>query len=217
MDSILPPNMQLSRYDVDLRTHFKLEFNSWFHRRIYRRFRPFRPKHEYANIGCGPRIFQIADNLDFPVLRTKRVKYEGMDLRYPLTIPTSSYLGIFCEHTLEHLSPKHAESLLKECYRILKHGGTLRIVVPSLDYYRRINYSEQNDSGFSSAVEAFFNLAQNWGHRSIWDFEFMSSMLANIGFGEITLSGCEKGHKVLRTFDLPERALESLYVEAVKG
>jgi len=99
----------------------------------------------------------------------------------------------------------------------LKHGGTLRIVVPSLDYYRRINYSKQNDSGFSSAVEAFFNLAQNWGHRSIWDFEFMSSMLANIGFEKITLSGCEKGHRVLRKFDLPERALESLYVEAVKG
>jgi SAM-dependent methyltransferase len=217
VDSILPPNMQSSRYDVDLRTHFKLEFNSWFHRRIYRRFRPFRPKHEYANIGCGPRIFQIADNLDFPVLRTKRVKYEGMDLRYPLTIPASSYLGIFCEHTLEHLSPKHAESLLKECYRVLKHGGTLRIVVPSLDYYRRINYSEQNDSGFSSAVEAFFNLAQNWGHRSIWDFEFISSMLDNIGFEDITLSDCAKGHKVLRTFDQPERALGSLYVEAVKG
>lgn len=216
MDSVLPPNMQLDRYNMDLRTHFKQEFNSWFHRSIYRRFRPFQPLREYANIGCGPRIFEVADNLDFPVLRTKKVKYEGMDLRYPLTIPTGSYQGIFCEHTLEHLSPKHSESFLKECNRVLKHGGKLRIIVPSLDYYRGLNYSAKNDSGFNSAVEAFFNLAQNWGHKSIWDFEFIAKVLTNVGFSEITQSSFGKGQEVLKTFDFAERATESLYVEALK-
>ena len=44
---------------------------------------------------------------------------------------------IYCSHTLEHLDEKSSHRFLRECYRILKKGGVLRVALPNTknDFY----------------------------------------------------------------------------------
>jgi SAM-dependent methyltransferase len=54
------------------------------------------------------------------------------DLRRPLPFPEDSFRALYCSHTLEHLYLDEARRLLRECLRVLRRGGVLRMVVPDL-------------------------------------------------------------------------------------
>ncbi len=45
---------------------------------------------------------------------------------------------VYHSHFLEHLTPDQAAFIIKECFRVLKPGGVLRIVVPDLEYNARL-------------------------------------------------------------------------------
>lgn len=68
-----------------------------------------------------------------------------VDITKPLPFPDNSVDSIFCEEVIEHLSKSAAEKMLRECFRILKPGGTVRISTPDLDYFAaRLNGDEIN-------------------------------------------------------------------------
>jgi SAM-dependent methyltransferase len=46
---------------------------------------------------------------------------------------------VYHSHVLEHFSQEDGELLIRECYRVLKPGGVLRVVVPDLEQIA-INY-----------------------------------------------------------------------------
>ncbi len=54
------------------------------------------------------------------------------DLRKPLPFPDGSASAIYAPHFLTELHFENAMRLLKECYRVIKPGGVLRIVVSDL-------------------------------------------------------------------------------------
>lgn len=54
------------------------------------------------------------------------------DVRKPLPFREGSFIAVYTSHLLEHLYLEEAKSLLKECHRVLKSGGVLRVVVPDL-------------------------------------------------------------------------------------
>jgi predicted SAM-dependent methyltransferase len=54
------------------------------------------------------------------------------DVKKPLPFPDASMDAVYSSHLLEHLCLEEAKKLLKECYRVLKPNGVLRIVVPDL-------------------------------------------------------------------------------------
>ena len=54
------------------------------------------------------------------------------DVRKPLPFLGSSLSAIYASHLLEHLYLEEAKRLLKECLRVLRPGGVLRMVVPDL-------------------------------------------------------------------------------------
>jgi SAM-dependent methyltransferase len=56
-----------------------------------------------------------------------------LDLRRPLPLPSNQFGLIYSEHFLEHIAyPDPVTSLVGECYRILRLGGTLSVVVPDI-------------------------------------------------------------------------------------
>ena len=54
------------------------------------------------------------------------------DLRKPLPFEDDSLCAIYGSHVLEHLYLDQADRVLKECFRTLRPGGVLRLVVPDL-------------------------------------------------------------------------------------
>lgn len=54
------------------------------------------------------------------------------DVRRCLPFPDNSAEAVYASHLLEHLYLDEEEFLLRECFRVLCPGGTLRVVVPDL-------------------------------------------------------------------------------------
>jgi len=68
-----------------------------------------------------------------------------VDITGPLPFPDSSVDSIFCEEVIEHISKSAGEEMLRECFRILKPGGIVRVSTPDLDYFAaRLNGDEIN-------------------------------------------------------------------------
>ncbi len=54
------------------------------------------------------------------------------DVRKGLPFPDNSLSAIYSSHFLEHLYMREADALLEECFRVLRPGGVIRMVVPDL-------------------------------------------------------------------------------------
>lgn len=69
------------------------------------------------------------------------------DLRRPLPFPDSSASHIYCAHVLEHLrNPDESHVFLRECRRVLRRGGKIRVVVPDIGHY--LQACLENDTDF---------------------------------------------------------------------
>lgn len=113
------------------------------------------------NVGCGARSHWEWNNLDFSpyaYLRRKRVlsgvlKITGFlsaarssalenidpsiichDVCRGLPFPDKTFDVVYHAQFLEHLERTQALWFLKECYRILKPRGIIRVVTPDLEY-----------------------------------------------------------------------------------
>jgi SAM-dependent methyltransferase len=78
------------------------------------------------NIGCGRKLRKDCLNVD-------AIKYPGVDKvvnlgKYPWPWKTGSVDMIYASHVIEHLPSQ--EKFIKECLRVLKKGGKLRLNVP---------------------------------------------------------------------------------------
>lgn len=190
----------------------------------------------YLNLGCGDQILAGFLNLDF--FTTPKIDY-GADLRYPLALESNAFDGVFSEHTVEHLTYAESAALLRECHRILKPGGLLRIVVPDLALFirhysagdqqwfaawERLMFSGSTDPArarrlLSTPLEAISFVTQEYGHLSAWDFETLAVYAGRCGFSEITRQAFRQGAlpALLVDLDAEDRKFVSLYLEARKG
>lgn len=194
-----------------------------------------RNRKNHINLGSGPSRVDGLINIDF--FATSGIDY-GADLRYPLRIAGETVDGIFCEHTLEHLVYQDVDKILNECYRILKPGGVIRIVLPDLSLFIR-NYCGENSDWFARWEELMFTgssdperarrrlltnleaisfVTQEYGHQSCWDFATLEAYLAKNGFSDISRTAFRQGRcgELLIDLDEEDRKFVSLYVEAVK-
>lgn len=80
------------------------------------------------------------------------------DLHEALPFPDGRFDAIFASHVLEHLEPDAGLSLLRECNRILKYNGILRVVVPDLEeivrlYLESLAAAERDDRDAASRYD----------------------------------------------------------------
>ena len=87
------------------------------------------------NLGCGSRFHPAWVNADL-VPRAEGVL--RCDVRAGLPFPGESFDAVYHAHVLEHLPRDGALSLLRECRRVLRPGGTIRVVVPDLEQVARL-------------------------------------------------------------------------------
>ncbi|MEH0074928.1 methyltransferase domain-containing protein [Pannonibacter sp. Pt2] len=96
----------------------------------------------FCNFGSGAFHHRRWKNYDYPgqssyykaIQGEDGVDFHGIDLCAPgLTVPeeSESVSLIYCSHTLEHLETDGALGFLRECARILKRGGVMRLALPN--------------------------------------------------------------------------------------
>lgn len=116
-----------------------------------------------VNIGCGSNYDNRWINLDLHP--SKFVKHHN--IKKSLPFPSQSVDVIYHSHVLEHLTKKEANNFIKDCFRVLKKGGIMRVVVPDLEQIC-IEYLKNLDKGFSTSDSKFI-ARYNWNKIEIFD------------------------------------------------
>ena len=179
----------------------------------------------YLDLGCGWTIKPEYCNLDY-------CWHPGVDVCWDAThrLPfEDGYVaGIFSEHMLEHIPFVNALALLRECRRVLRAGGILRVIVPDGQLYlseyakhlageiAQIPYTENDKRDFAivTPIVSVNRIFRSHGHQFMWDFETLILALLRAGFTNVERRtfGQSRDPKLLQ--DTPSRQIESLYVEA---
>lgn len=82
------------------------------------------------NLGCGTRLRADWTNAD---LVAAAPGVMTVDLRSRLPFADAGFGAVYHSHVLEHLDAATGEAMLAECFRVLKPGGVLRVVLPDLE------------------------------------------------------------------------------------
>lgn len=195
---------------------------------------PELPAHDapaYLHIGSGARLLDGFRNID---LVPCRGAYRA-DISRRLPLQSGSVTGIFAEHVFEHLEREtEAPEFLAECRRVMVSKARIRIVVPDAGRYLT-EYASGRWEGLSAMrpldaehrdrwlgvvhrtrmelVNAVFR--QGREHKYAYDTETLIMTLADAGFIDVRATEFGQGAERFLLMDSPERASESLYVEAM--
>ena len=130
------------------------------------------------------------------------------DITKPLPYETASLDAVFSEMCIEHVTPRESWAFLDECYRILKPGGLIRIVIPDFvrcwklkdpDWLRVNQGVTQNDGSLRQQMKSIIFCH---GHQGLWTAEVLQAVLEAIGFNQVGI--CEAGCSRLGLIDLEQ-------------
>ncbi|MCK4348852.1 MAG: methyltransferase domain-containing protein [Thermoplasmatales archaeon] len=160
------------------------------------------------------------------------------DVRKKLPFDDESVDFIYSSHLIEHLRKDEAEKVLRECFRVLKRDGLIRLIIPDLELMAR-NYLKEigeirNNKGKKNYLpsERFLDIfgvgvertktpfilkifLSGSRHRWMYDSISLTALLESCGFVDAQKRSYKEGE--LPDSDLLDNRPEhSLYLEARK-
>jgi len=104
---------------------------------------------KFLNIGCGSHFHPAWTNVDVASTSPHVIAH---DIRKGLPFDGASFDVVYHSHVIEHLAQPDALSFMRECVRVLRPGGTIRVVTPDLEtlarsYLDRLEAALRGDSG----------------------------------------------------------------------
>ena len=185
----------------------------------------------WVNIDNSPSILLSRLPLGKKIFRTPDWPRDVLrvDVRKHIPYPDGSVACIYSSHTFEHFSYEESRAVARECFRVLKPGGILRIVVPDLGImvrdYVRDYLADSGDPLASHRFIAGLLLTANVRdlvhagahHKQMFDSRSLVHMLQEAGFRapEVSAFGSSRIAEIAK-IELESRRGESLYVEAAK-
>ena len=91
-------------------------------------------KVDYLNVGCGKKFHPDWENIDM-VSHSKHVRAYNLLKGFPYS--DGQFQAVYHCQVLEHIPKESAADFIKECHRVLKANGILRVVVPDLENIMR--------------------------------------------------------------------------------
>lgn len=192
------------------------------------------------NIGCGTSGIEGWVNIDnSPTIVLSRLPFgrrifrtpdwpRGMrraDVRKRIPFPNSSVSCIYSSHTFEHFTYEESRAVARECFRVLRPGGILRIVVPDLGIMVRDYLAGDADPMAShrfisrllltASVRDIVHAGAH--HKQMFDARSLAHMLQAAGFlaPECSTFGRSRIAEIAE-IELESRRSESLYMEVVR-
>jgi SAM-dependent methyltransferase len=201
------------------------------------------------NLGCGERTPRGWLNVDYSVgarlgripglprigraLGLFRLSWSpeifAHDLRRVFPWGDASADVVYSSHSLEHLSPAEGRRFMRECHRVLRPGGVIRIVVPDLRAC-----VEQYLAGKLSSLEFFGALATDtahpgdgrlkrllaphvrFPHRCMYDEETLLSLMRAVGFDAGRTDAFRSRIQDVGVVETRDRTLDALIAEGTK-
>ena len=115
------------------------------------------------NLGCGACVHPAWRNLDINPY-VEGVEPWDANLGIPASSDSVDY--VYHSHLLEHLNEEQGELLTRECLRILKPGGILRIALPDLERISR-DYLKALEDVYQN--KEFSKLNAHWMRLELFD------------------------------------------------
>lgn len=228
----LIPRLPVTRFLFD---QLRFEVNAWAvtvknailpgRRRELRRIR--RSRDVYINVACGPHIVEGLLNID---LLPASKKVFAWDCRSSLPVSDGAAAGIRVEQFVEHLETREElPAFLSDCYRSLRSGGILRVIVPDAERYLNA-YCRSDLSGFQelnvpdpwptdlpTRMDLVNHIFHQWHeHRWAYDFETLAHRLRTAGFAGVERQSFQNSLDPVLACDRAVHAPYSLYVDAVR-
>lgn len=177
----------------------------------------------YLNLGSGPRGLNQDNWVNVDGYEDTNIVY-CMDFNKEFPFPDGCFEGIFCEHVLEHFDIEDGQKLLRECFRVLRPGGCLRIIVPDgkkimNEYFNNpaklLERRKVETACAMEAVNSYFR--QRYEHKIAYDEELLEYQFVRAGFDRVSIASFGKGEaSVAMIIDDEKYAWESLYMEGFK-
>lgn len=118
-----------------------------------------------------------------------------LDINGGLPYASSSVDAIYCPHVLQTLSQSRAASLLRECRRILKPGGNIRISTIDLDlivenfkdrdWYKKSNLFDGQNNWIANSCEQLNMIMREWDHKYLYNIEELRRIAESVGLNFI--------------------------------
>jgi predicted SAM-dependent methyltransferase len=123
-----------------------------------------------------------------------------MDATKPFPFRDRTFQYVYSEHMIEHVPHEKGTYMLRECYRVMRQGGVIRVITPNLSailgLYSLVLSAEQEKylqwfcqtftperpPSASSAINAMFRL---WGHQFIYDEQTLADAMRTAGFDSV--------------------------------
>lgn len=175
------------------------------------------------HLGCGHNLLAGWINVDaWPIPGREGFTVVHHDLARGLPYPDGSADFIFTEHFLEHIERDEALVLLRDCRRVLRLGGVMRIVVPDLAHLVQKYVANDLDWGGAGGWQpanrcVMMNQGfRAWGHKHLYDAEELVRILGEAGFREVkSVPWRESVHPALHALEVRPK-VGDLRVEATK-
>ena len=189
-------------------------------------------------LGAGSNVLNGWFNTD---LEPQYPEIYVLDVTKPFQIPSKTFDYIFSEHHIEHVTFSKGNFMLRECFRILKPGGVIRLATPDLAvilglYTNDLNESQKNYIRFISdafitgmktrnPVFVINNAFRNWDHQFLYDKELLKHCLETTGFTKVVqVAPKHSAHTALNNLEMHGdfigsediNSFESMIIEGTK-
>ena len=238
----MQPVLRTILQQTGLYAPIKAQRHSWLVRTVTGRDRRLINDHfasqatRKLNLGSGYHVLDGWLSADIKPTRQDVLRLDATR-KYPFGDQTFDY--VYSQHMIEHISYQQGQQMLRECFRILKDDGKIRIATPDLLYL--ISLYQDDKSALQKAYMQWItrtfmedvpicadtfvinHCVRAWGHTFIYDQKILRLALEAVGFREIVQCAINASEDpTLCNLEHEERAppgflkLESVILEATK-